>query len=654
MTSDYVYLLDRNENFEKYYRLQKLVTEDDFILLKQKLTEQLPTTFRITASIPHATQVRDYFIEHYYPLIENARTEDAKIPLPVSLPWYPDGMAFMLDISKEVIRKSPHLKALQEFLVLETEAGDINRQESVSMVPPLLLNVESHHKVLDMCAAPGSKTAQLLEALHKPTKKEDITTLLPSGIVIANDSDNKRAHMLVHQIKRLNSPNVLIVNHDASFFPNFHLSSPDGKKFLKFDRILADVPCSGDGTFRKNIALWNEWSLKTALGLHATQIKILMRGLQLLEKGGRLVYSTCSLNPIENEAVVSAVLNATRGSVRLVDVSSELPQLKRSQGVDNWVVCDSDLNIYPSFDTLPKELYEKMPPTLWPLPKKELAELNIQNCLRIYPHFQNTGGFFVAVLEKYENLTSSMKTAVDDNKVFLREQKLPSEQASKKRKQDTQETSSDSKLAEVKPKGKNGGNRFHELDPFVYIKEDDQALEKIYKKFGIDEAIIKKNQFFVRNVNGVPTKAIYISNDLFRNVIENNRNRVKFVHGGLKIFVRQDFGSLSREIAEKNGTCVFRVQSDGANLASHFIAESCLFHTTLSDLFILLDHEAVTIDDFPEDSLFRKEYNHLDLGSTLLHVDLAKEESVIKKQVYIPLWKSVRICNVLLSNSEKR
>lgn len=563
-------------------------------------------------------------------------------------------MAFMLDISKEVIRKSPHLKALQEFLVLETEAGDINRQESVSMVPPLLLNVESHHKVLDMCAAPGSKTAQLLEALHKPTKKEDITTLLPSGIVIANDSDNKRAHMLVHQIKRLNSPNVLIVNHDASFLPNFHLSSPDGKKFLKFDRILADVPCSGDGTFRKNIALWNEWSLKTALGLHATQIKILMRGLQLLEKGGRLVYSTCSLNPIENEAVVSAVLNATRGSVRLVDVSSELPQLKRSQGVDNWVVCDSDLNIYPSFDTLPKELYEKMPPTLWPLPKKELAELNIQNCLRIYPHFQNTGGFFVAVLEKYENLTSSMKTAVDDNKVFLREQKLPSEQASKKRKQDTQETSSDSKLAEVKPKGKNGGNRFHELDPFVYIKEDDQALEKIYKKFGIDEAIIKKNQFFVRNVNGVPTKAIYISNDLFRNVIENNRNRVKFVHGGLKIFVRQDFGSLSREIAEKNGTCVFRVQSDGANLASHFIAESCLFHTTLSDLFILLDHEAVTIDDFPEDSLFRKEYNHLDLGSTLLHVDLAKEESVIKKQVYIPLWKSVRICNVLLSNSEKR
>jgi 16S rRNA C967 or C1407 C5-methylase (RsmB/RsmF family) len=83
------------------------------------------------------------------------------------------------------------------------------------MIPPLVLDVQSHHNVLDMCAAPGSKTAQLIEALHS---NEDGS--LPTGCVVANDIDNNRCYMLVHQAKRLNSPCCLVTNNDGGAYPN--------------------------------------------------------------------------------------------------------------------------------------------------------------------------------------------------------------------------------------------------------------------------------------------------------------------------------------------------------------------------------------------------------------------------------------------------
>ena len=80
-----------------------------------------------------------------------------------------------------------------------------------------------------------------------------------TGLVVANDADNARCYMLVHQAKRLQSPSVIITNHDASIMPNLQITSEDGKETktnLKFDRILCDVPCSGDGTLRKNADIW--------------------------------------------------------------------------------------------------------------------------------------------------------------------------------------------------------------------------------------------------------------------------------------------------------------------------------------------------------------------------------------------------------------
>ena len=181
-------------------------------------------------------------------------------------------------------------RRFQNFLVYETDAGNLSRQEAVSMIPPLLLDVQPHHYVLDVCAAPGSKSVQLLEALQVPRDSPSVTADRSSpGLLIANDSDAKRCHMLVHQsLHRIPAAGMMVTNHDASQMPGFRLPlvapgveqtvaedektiASSGKKYeaLLFDRILADVPCSGDGTLRKNVGIWRDWTVGNGTGLHS-------------------------------------------------------------------------------------------------------------------------------------------------------------------------------------------------------------------------------------------------------------------------------------------------------------------------------------------------------------------------------------------------
>uniref|UniRef100_A0A4W5NSI0 NOP2/Sun RNA methyltransferase 2 n=1 Tax=Hucho hucho TaxID=62062 RepID=A0A4W5NSI0_9TELE len=162
------------------------------------------------------------------------------------------------------------------------------------MIPPLL-KIEPHHKILDMCAAPGSKTAQLIVMLHS-----DMDIPFLEGFVIANDMDNKRCYLLVHQAKRLNSPCIMVVNHDASCIPRLQIDTVDGQKDTLFhDRILCDVACR-------------------------LQIRIAVRGVEQLAVGGRMVYSTCSLNTVEDEAVIATVLDKSEGALELADASADL------------------------------------------------------------------------------------------------------------------------------------------------------------------------------------------------------------------------------------------------------------------------------------------------------------------------------------------
>ena len=107
-----------------------------------------------------------------------------------------------------------------------------------------------------------------------------------------------------------------------------------------FDRVLCDVPCSGDGTLRKNPAIWSKWSTSSGFVLHPLQLIIACRGLQLLRAGGLMVYSTCSLSPYENEAVVAELLRQNKGTLELVDGREFLPLFKARRGLSSWQVLD--------------------------------------------------------------------------------------------------------------------------------------------------------------------------------------------------------------------------------------------------------------------------------------------------------------------------
>eukprot|EP01047_Picozoa_sp_COSAG01_P074004 COSAG01_NODE_12230_length_1777_cov_1.056615_3_plen_223_part_01 len=118
----------------------------------------------------------------------------------------------------------------------------------------------------------------------------------PSGLLVVNDVNRARAMTIAHRSRR-GTPRTPLL-------PSLYRRAYK----LRYQRILCDVPCSGDGTLRKNRSMWSKWDVRDGLALHQLQLAILRRGVELLAPGGKLVYSTCTLNPIEGEAVVAAAL----------------------------------------------------------------------------------------------------------------------------------------------------------------------------------------------------------------------------------------------------------------------------------------------------------------------------------------------------------
>jgi len=423
----------RNDKFERYYNTLNIVPEGaDREAFWTALRRELPNAFRFTGSKGHALSVKKNLVERFFPLIKEIKHEGQPVELPKAMPWYPEGLAYSMTTPKNVVRKYEPFKEFQKFLVSETGVGNISRQEQVSMIPPLVLDVKPEHTVLDLCAAPGSKTAQLIEAIHageedrvakainkaKGVKMEldgeedggvslDEEQGRATGLLVANDVNYQRAQMLVHQVKRLNSPNLIVMNHDATMFPSIQLPSESRKgKYLKFDRILADVPCSGDGTCRKNPGIWKDWSPQNGLGLYITQVRILTRALQMLKVGGRVVYSTCSMNPVEDEAVIASAIERCGGSakVKLIDCSDRLPGLVRVPGLTDWSIMSRTGRIYESWPEAESNepVGTKIVPGMF---APESAEnIPLQHCMRVYPHMQDTGGFFITVLEKLSEI----------------------------------------------------------------------------------------------------------------------------------------------------------------------------------------------------------------------------------------------------------
>lgn len=625
-------------------------------------------TFRVTGGSSSAgPEIKELIENDYVKHTQNIVFQGENIAPPKALPFYPQqGMGWQLDLGKSVIRRSKEFARLQRFLVVETEAGNIYRQEAVSMIPPLFLNVEPHHSVIDMCAAPGSKTAQLVEALHK-----DGPASVPTGFVLANDSDYKRAHMLIHQVKRLNSPNLIVTNHDAQMFPR--MKSATGET-VKFDRVLCDVPCSGDGTMRKNINVWTDWKVGNGNGLHSTQLNILLRGIQLLKAGGRLVYSTCSLNPIENEAVVAEALRRSGASIHLVDVTDMIPNLVRRKGISTWKVANKQGEWVDSAATeaAPEPVEEgkrknqapkPLAASLFPPTEEEAKTFNLEHCVRVYPHLQNTGGFFIAVLEKAH---TKKRTSDDADVTEKEESKKPKVEETKTEEASENKTEPESK--ETIPISTNPND-----EVFRFLSSEYPDILSIFKFYGISEESFPgaRSTLLVRNATGIPSRAIYYVSPSVKPIIELNDHKVKFVHAGLRIFSMQ----------KSESECPWRVHAEAINIVAphankvkqegenkvgrrYFVAKG------IETLKHLIEDEFPSIESIKTvDEDLYNEIKEIGQGAFILEFprkhaspvepkedddkDAYKpSEAILSTPLLYPVWRGIKSVNLMLSKQD--
>ena len=170
------------------------------------------------------------------------------------------------------------------------EAGVYYLQEASAMAPVSLLAPQPGERICDLCAAPGGKSTQIAGRM------------LGKGFLLCNEIHPARAKILSRNIERMAVPNALVTNEHpatlASRFPGF------------FDRVLVDAPCSGEGMFRKEEAAITDWSQEVVEMCARRQAEILHSAAQLVRPGGRLVYSTCTFAPEEDEQAVENFLES--------------------------------------------------------------------------------------------------------------------------------------------------------------------------------------------------------------------------------------------------------------------------------------------------------------------------------------------------------
>ncbi len=233
---------------------------------------------------------------------------------------------------------------------LEHLLGYFYIQEISSMMSAIALNPQPGELVLDLCASPGSKSTQLAALMQN------------SGTLIANDVKMDRIIILAANLERCGASNVVITQNDGIQFCE-RLQGTE----MRFDKILLDVPCSGEGTLRSSAKTFLMWNPKMIKSLSRKQKKLMANAIKLLKVGGSLVYSTCTHAPEENEAVLDFALK--HFPVKIEKFS--LP-LKTRPGITDW--------------------------------QGEKYDTQIKNAHRIYPQDNDSEGFFISKLTLMEEI----------------------------------------------------------------------------------------------------------------------------------------------------------------------------------------------------------------------------------------------------------
>ena len=517
------------------------------------------------------------------------------------LGWVPGRRAWRLSAERTVIRKSPAHNELHKMLVAHEGAGTITRQEAVSMVPPLFLDAQRGDRVWDSCAAPGSKTTQLIESVFPPgTAPADALDGDPTGLVVANDENLMRAHTLVHQCKRLGSPAWVATHCDGTLYPG--LRETRGGPRLLFDKILCDVPCSSDGTLRKTPRIMDKWSVGGGLGLHSLQLRIAQRGLQMLKPGGTLVYSTCSLNPYENEAVVAELLRG-EPSLEVADASHLVPALKRRPGLRSWAVFDDGpteldappLIEYATHGDVPEKRQSRFKPSHFP-PAEEAVRDALRRCMRFVPHDDDTGGFFVTVLRKGGAAPEPAAEAAEESAP-------PAEPAAPEA--DAAPAPAPKIKDDAEREGKKAKVHMEDLGFSAFADNVDVApLRDFYGLVDFPWHLLVCRS----DSNDASKKVLLVSPAAKRLVLRAKDHKLRVVHAGVV--------ALQRTSASARGAVDYRLSQDGIDLVLPFMTKRKV-KCSAADFALLTDGGAKRIADLS----VAAEVDALDAGGLAFYLD---------------------------------
>ncbi|WP_297500749.1 tRNA (cytosine(49)-C(5))-methyltransferase [Thermococcus sp.] len=305
---------------------------------RDRIREANPAFYERYSKLEDTDEFWEFLIR---PLRQSIRVNTLKAPLDVvverlkeefelePIPWVREG--FFINVDN--LAKVP-----------EHGLGLIFGQEASSMIPPAVLEPKPGGLVLDMAAAPGSKTGQIAQYMKN------------EGCIIANDPNRDRTNVLITNLNRMGVLIARVTTQDGAYFGRFENT---------FDRVLLDAPCSSVGMIRKRWKFLEEWREKAVVKYMNIQKRLILAGYKALKPGGTLVYSTCTIDPLENEEVVDYLLRKT--DARLEPI--ELP-VRTSEPVLEW--------------------------------EGRTYSPKLKKVLRIHPNDNDTEAFFIAKIAKPE------------------------------------------------------------------------------------------------------------------------------------------------------------------------------------------------------------------------------------------------------------
>lgn len=253
------------------------------------------------------------------------------------IPWIENG--YFYDAKDEQPARHPYYYAGLYYI-----------QEPSAMTPASLLPITPGDKVLDLCAAPGGKSTELAAKLQG------------EGVLVANDISNSRAKALLKNIELFGVKNAVVVSEAPGKLVNYF----EGY----FDKILVDAPCSGEGMFRKSPAIMKNWEQYGVEYYNKLQKEIILQAAKMLKPGGKMLYSTCTFSPEENEGTIAFLLE----------------QCKEFRVINPLSFKNNDKVSYEGFDFGRPELVGGLEA--------------VKDSIRLWPHKINGEGHFICLLEK--------------------------------------------------------------------------------------------------------------------------------------------------------------------------------------------------------------------------------------------------------------